>query len=872
MSENIESIRLSEFFKFKSPTYLLGTTYTVSLMFLESAVWPHVDKSFLKRCLILCDKDGFRRATCEAVGLKDISTSYMAIPVPTERTFHPKFWIAINDEKVSFLVGSGNLTQSGFMDNNELFDVVSFDRGAAEPALIKDLKDFLSGLKGLFPSGNESAQWVGETIDQVSDLLVSGKEDDKAWSMRFLHSFSSAFPEQLATLSPGEGSELYVASPYFGASLDGLLLLREELSPSAIHVFPAVTSSGGINFDATLLEEKDSVDVSRLRLGRDGAWNHLKLYGIAHSSGDGLLFNGSVNCTFSAMSADNIEAGLARRVSASDVEMFFADREHLDSCEYEKLKFETDGEERWLVFFAINGGENLELQIVGKSSLISMPLEDVEITIRCGNEIDSIKIHQLFQGDSARQIIHWGRFKNISSTSGALYVELSGVDAKGEAVRGGNFVNDLNSLSSTPSHRNAFQAALKLASGDAIPTIFDISSLFAFLEESALKASSDKNEKPTNVNNEVSKDKPPKEQQKPIWPPQVAEKGDEQRFGSGDISVSWLQRILQLIFHAEMEDELTRENLDDCSGWSSSGDGSCFSRNHKAVSERAWTEVLRQFNKLVEGVHQCNRSSSFMPRIVPGLIAGSWILLGTRRKILSVGKVDQLEAVSLGTVENYLCIILGTVFESYGGKKSFIEVCNDEYGITLHKDFSRVFLVFFSYIYALGQKRTRQIFPLNQWSRFYAQCAEHFGAEQTNEQAIKRVYETFIASEGALPWPDVWQGVQELLNEDWQELPGMKGLKYLRSYDADLVGSEPDFVADVLGSDGLSGIRKLARRAEGLHFHQTASVERYCTGCGSRVKDRRFEKLAMMYPVLCMRCRKISVPEALITFEGNCNG
>ncbi|MBT3289092.1 MAG: hypothetical protein HN904_26670 [Victivallales bacterium] len=52
----IESVKLPEFLKsVKKPKYVLGTTYTLSLAFFESVVFPHIDRSRLKSCVLICD-------------------------------------------------------------------------------------------------------------------------------------------------------------------------------------------------------------------------------------------------------------------------------------------------------------------------------------------------------------------------------------------------------------------------------------------------------------------------------------------------------------------------------------------------------------------------------------------------------------------------------------------------------------------------------------------------------------------------------------------------------------------------------------------------------------------------------------------------
>ncbi|QDV11481.1 hypothetical protein CA51_13450 [Rosistilla oblonga] len=67
---SISKAKLSNFFESFAPLYVLGTTYTVSFTFFESVVFPLIDRRKLQRCVLLCDKHGFKRATAEAFALR----------------------------------------------------------------------------------------------------------------------------------------------------------------------------------------------------------------------------------------------------------------------------------------------------------------------------------------------------------------------------------------------------------------------------------------------------------------------------------------------------------------------------------------------------------------------------------------------------------------------------------------------------------------------------------------------------------------------------------------------------------------------------------------------------------------------------------
>jgi len=59
----IQSVKLGDVFKaVPKPKYILGTTYTLSLAFFESIVFPCLERTALKSCLIIADSFGYGRA------------------------------------------------------------------------------------------------------------------------------------------------------------------------------------------------------------------------------------------------------------------------------------------------------------------------------------------------------------------------------------------------------------------------------------------------------------------------------------------------------------------------------------------------------------------------------------------------------------------------------------------------------------------------------------------------------------------------------------------------------------------------------------------------------------------------------------------
>ncbi len=286
----IPRMPLSRFLGLFVPTHVLGTTFSLSLAFFESIVFPEISRTNLRRCLVLCDRLGLRRATVEASALRGVGRDYMAVCAPASASFHPKVWLMVGTEEAALLSGSGNLTQSGFLDNTELFDVVHLRAGGPCKGVALSVAGFLDGLARLWPTAGADQSLVVETLGFLRHTMYKFAErlqEDHDDEVKFLHSFDGPLAAQLAGLGIAPGGTLHVATPYFGRSTAGLKLLRERLHPGQIRVYPADHGGGMADVRYDELVSSPGVSVHSLRLARrkdSSKFAHLKLYGLASSA------------------------------------------------------------------------------------------------------------------------------------------------------------------------------------------------------------------------------------------------------------------------------------------------------------------------------------------------------------------------------------------------------------------------------------------------------------------------------------------------------------------------------------------------------------------------------------------------------------
>jgi hypothetical protein len=481
---SIESIKLSEVFGLvPKPKYVLGTTYTLSLAFFESVVFPFIDRSSLRSCLILADMEGYQRALTEAAALQSAAQDYMVLPAPVSGCFHPKVWLFIGEDQATLLVGSGNLTQAGFMTNAELFDGLHFTpTSPLTPEMLQSIRSFTSGLANMWPDEDRQHLLCAETLLRIEEALsaLPVRAETNGSTPVFLHSFGHSLIDQMPAAP--EASDLYIAAPFFANSLRGLELLAGRYPKAKLHVFPAV--HGGRATDVPLKQLKTAhrgAVVSRLSAApKNTAFAHLKLYGIAQSGTTGWLCCASANCTQAAWQGPNIEAGLLRQVETSILPCFFVpDPAKLPVESISAARPSTDG--ATVHCWASDTGAGIDLT-VPSSSPRPLPWKDVTLTVRAGSSFTTCNRQFLFQNGSSTHL-HWASFPGWRRRRNvAVWIEIDGKDANSAPLRASCFVEDRLQLTAEPVHRSALRGALALLDPEGAPDLADVSAIFTLAD------------------------------------------------------------------------------------------------------------------------------------------------------------------------------------------------------------------------------------------------------------------------------------------------------------------------------------------------------------------------------------------------------
>jgi len=291
-------------------TRVAFTTYALSLSFFEAVILDALLRGRARGALILSDPEGVRAALSEE-GARRVGRDYEIAPVACNGpgVFHPKVSVLSNVDDTHLLVGSGNLTFSGWGGNLEVVEHLhpSFAADAFD-----DAADFFDALASS-TSVTTSAGGVSQEI--AAELRKAANQGDRDGRFRLLHSLDAPIAEQIALYADelGGATRMVVASPYFDLDGKGIARLAAETGCDniLIHAHPAGSVRGGTApawpFDAM----KNWEPVTIKHLAGDERRLHGKAIEVVCKTGR-LLLAGSANATEAGLFGRNIEASVLR--------------------------------------------------------------------------------------------------------------------------------------------------------------------------------------------------------------------------------------------------------------------------------------------------------------------------------------------------------------------------------------------------------------------------------------------------------------------------------------------------------------------------------------------------------------------------------
>ena len=291
-------------------TRVAFTTYALSLSFFEAVILDALLRGRSRGALILSDLEGVRAALSEE-GARRVGRDYEVSPVVCNLpgVFHPKITVLSNEADTHLMVGSGNLTFSGWGANLEVIEHL-------HPSFAADaFEDAAAFFDGLATSKSVTLTDTTACQDIAIDLRKAAARGTRNGQFRLLHSLEAPIAEQIALHADqlGGATRISVASPYFDLDGTGIerLAAMTGCEDVRLHAHPAGSAGGGVTHPWPYAAKRQWDPVMLSHLAGDHRRLHAKSVEVRCRQGR-LLLAGSANATHAGLFGTNIEASVLR--------------------------------------------------------------------------------------------------------------------------------------------------------------------------------------------------------------------------------------------------------------------------------------------------------------------------------------------------------------------------------------------------------------------------------------------------------------------------------------------------------------------------------------------------------------------------------
>jgi len=268
-------------------------TYTFNFDFYERVVLRRLQSSGCRHNILLADAAQCAKALASRDSHPNLcGAEYTLLPIKSASAFHPKFIMLLGRKKARLIVGSHNVTISGFGLNREIATAADLRSDETGAAAARKVWEFVRAWTGGF---SREIQNVISATERIAPWLAA--TNAAAAQPRILCTLPSgpSLWDQLKQLMPQKINRLFIISPHFDSKLAFVGMLERELRLKecliAVHrQFTNIPPNA-----ESLVARCRFLDITHLGKG----WNnlHAKVYGFELGNGKILVVSGSANAS-----------------------------------------------------------------------------------------------------------------------------------------------------------------------------------------------------------------------------------------------------------------------------------------------------------------------------------------------------------------------------------------------------------------------------------------------------------------------------------------------------------------------------------------------------------------------------------------------
>jgi hypothetical protein len=277
------------------------TTYAFDFAFFETVFMRQLKANHIININLLADINQLQGSLGFTTGAaKSISRGYSIAGIESPGVFHPKILLFLGQKEAAIIIGSGNITPSGYGRNMEIWGAFHIN-GPQDPkaGLVLQVWDYLKSILQEIPGftnlrltfAEENARWINEIVPQSNSIINNNQV------INFFHNDKGGGIREKLRLSINTPvSRITIISPYFDKELQMVQGLKEDYNPNEIRII--MPSSG------ELLPEKVSDELKALisftkweGLIDDNRKLHAKIVHLETTGTSEYLLFGSPNAT-----------------------------------------------------------------------------------------------------------------------------------------------------------------------------------------------------------------------------------------------------------------------------------------------------------------------------------------------------------------------------------------------------------------------------------------------------------------------------------------------------------------------------------------------------------------------------------------------
>jgi len=297
-------------------------TYGADLAFFEEAVLHPLWQNGCRSNLVFMDARRYAD-TIEDLGgsVTWVGRRYILIPVDlgTLRSFHPKLVLLLGRERGRLMVGSGNLTFTGFGHNHELFTCLDWTPDSPSlQRLFTQVWNLIKTILQRWGHSDEARIMLGKAENVSSWLLSSTKPSTE---VQLFHTLEEPLIDQCGRALRGETiTGITVVSPFIDANALVLKEFSTRFHPPELRLIFQDQRTVG-NIQALERLRLAGVPLQLHRFLDEERYLHAKAY-IFETADASYILTGSANCTraawLSTCTDGNVEIMLLRRAESRE--------------------------------------------------------------------------------------------------------------------------------------------------------------------------------------------------------------------------------------------------------------------------------------------------------------------------------------------------------------------------------------------------------------------------------------------------------------------------------------------------------------------------------------------------------------------------